>query len=71
MSTVGPVPTVWSPKFQGFLREQVIFKALDDVMRVAYFSHNVFLAVKTHEDKFLCVQHFTTYVLCNQPDIGI
>ena len=53
MSTVGPVPAIWNPKFPGFLREQVVFKALNDVMRVAYFSNDVFLAVKTHKDEFL------------------
>jgi hypothetical protein len=53
MSTVGPIPEIWNPKFPEFLREQVIFKALNDVMRIAYLSNDVFLAVKAQKDEFL------------------
>ena len=71
MSTVGPFPESWGPKFPGFLCEQVIVKAMIDVMRIAYLSNNVFLAVKAQKNEFLWVQYFATYVFCNQPFIGI
>ena len=53
MSTVGPLPESWDPKFPGFLREQVIVKATIDAMRKAYLSNNVFFAAKAQKDEFL------------------
>ena len=56
MSTVGPFPESWDPKFPRFLREQVIVKAMIDVMRIAYLSNNVFLAMKAQKDEFRRMQ---------------
>ena len=52
MSTVGPFPEIWNPKFPEFLREQVIFKALIDVVRIANLSNDVFFAVKAQKMSF-------------------
>jgi hypothetical protein len=71
MSTVGPFPESWDPKFPGFLREQVIVKAMIDVMRIACLSNNLFLAVKAQKDEFRRMQYFTTYVLRDQPSNSI